>query len=106
MTARYEEKAPTRAELDAGAGLLLLEFGSNACGICQAAQPRIAEALRGHDELPHLKIQDGRGRLPGRSFGVTLWPTLILLRDGKEVARVVRPATVQAITAMLAAHIP
>ena len=30
----------------------------------------------------------------GRSFGIKLWPTLIFLRDGTEVARVVRPRSV------------
>ena len=43
------------------------------------------------DDVTHLKIEDGRGRPLGRSFGVKLWPTLVLLRDGQERARVVRP---------------
>ncbi len=41
--------------------------------------------------LRHVKIEDGPGRPLGRSFRVKLWPTLIVLRDGREVARVVRP---------------
>jgi thioredoxin 1 len=32
---------------------------------------------------------------------VKLWPTLIFLRDGKEVARVVRPRDAQAISEAL-----
>jgi thioredoxin 1 len=28
----------------------------------------------------------------GRSYRVKLWPTLVLLRDGQEVGRLVRPA--------------
>ena len=39
----------------------------------------------------HLKVEDGKGRPLGRSFGVTLWPTVIVLEDGHERARVVRP---------------
>jgi thioredoxin 1 len=39
----------------------------------------------------HIKIADGSGRPLGRSFRVRLWPTLIFLRDGKEIARLVRP---------------
>jgi thioredoxin 1 len=27
----------------------------------------------------------------GRAFRVKLWPTVVVLKDGKEVARVVRP---------------
>jgi thioredoxin 1 len=33
---------------------------------------------------------------------VTLWPTLIFLRDGAEIARVVRPTDASAISAALA----
>jgi thioredoxin 1 len=36
-------------------------------------------------------VEDGPGRALGRSFGVKLWPTLVFLRDGTEVARLVRP---------------
>jgi thioredoxin 1 len=35
----------------------------------------------------HVKVEDGSGRRLGRSFGVKLWPTLVFLRDGREVAR-------------------
>jgi thioredoxin 1 len=33
----------------------------------------------------------------GRSYRVKLWPTLVLLRDGQEVGRLVRPAAAQDI---------
>lgn len=82
------------------AGSTVLEFGANWCGICQAAQRGIGEALTGH-ALSHLKIEDGRGRPLGRSFGIKLWPTLVMLKDGREVARVVRPASVREINEAL-----
>ena len=88
----YRPEAPERSEVDATPGLLLLEFGANWCGHCQAAQPAIREALADHPDLDHRKIEDGPGRRLGRSFRVKLWPTLILLKDGQEVARVVRPS--------------
>jgi thioredoxin 1 len=49
-----------------------------------------------------MKFADGAGRRLGRSFLVKLWPTLIFLRDGKEIARLVRPAGVDAIRTALA----
>lgn len=91
MNTPYSSIEPSRAEVDAMAGSTVLEFGANWCGICQAAQPTIGEALAAHAPLRHLKIEDGRGRPLGRSFGIKLWPTLVMLRDGREVARVVRP---------------
>jgi thioredoxin 1 len=50
----------------------------------------------------HLKVADASRRRLGRSFGVKLWPTLVLLSDGKEVARLVRPVEVEEIRAALA----
>ena len=88
----YSSDEPTRAAVDALPGSTVLEFGANWCGICQAAQRSIGEALAAHGApLRHLKVEDGRGRPLGRSFGIKLWPTLVMLQDGREVARVVRP---------------
>lgn len=97
FTDQYAEKEPSREEVDASTGPLLLEFGSPGCGFCQAAQPLLEEAMAAHSAVRHLKIGDGRGRRLGRSFGVKLWPTLVFLRDGEEQARLVRPQEAAAI---------
>ncbi|MES2484008.1 MAG: thioredoxin family protein [Pseudomonadota bacterium] len=91
MTQPYLESQPSPEEVKALAGTTVLEFGTNWCGWCQGAQAHIADALQAHPSLRHIKAEDGPGRPLGRSFGIKLWPTLIFLRDGKEVARVVRP---------------
>jgi thioredoxin 1 len=97
----YAEQEPRRSEVDALQGPTLLEFGSPWCGYCRRAQPLIAEALVEHPAVRHLKIADASGKRLGRSFGVKLWPTLVFLRDGKEVERLVRPRDAQAINAAL-----
>lgn len=102
MNTTYAPVEPTRAEVDALQGPALLEFGAPWCPHCQAAQPRIAAALAGAPDMPHLKVEDGKGRRLGRSYQVKLWPTLIFLRDGTEVARLVRPPTSQDISTALA----
>ena len=88
---------PTRQDVDALAGATLLEFGTAWCGFCRAAQPLIAVSLERRGSVRHLKIEDGPGRPLGRSFGVKLWPTLVFLQDGHELARVVRPRDVDAV---------
>ena len=91
MNHEYAITEPLRSAIDQMRGPALLEFGSPGCGHCRAAQPLLATGLAGHPTLRHIKIEDGRGRPLGRSFGVKLWPTLVFLRDGHEVARLVRP---------------
>ena len=94
-----ETEAPARAEVDVLPGLTLLEFGTDWCGHCRAAQPALAAALSKHPQWRHFKVEDGPGRPLGRSYRVKFWPTLILLRDGQEVARVVRPTQAADISA-------
>jgi thioredoxin 1 len=48
--------------------------------------------LEQYPEVQHLEIEDGPGRLLGRSFRVKLWPTLVFLRDGRVVRQAVRPS--------------
>jgi thioredoxin 1 len=101
MKTVYLAEAPQRADIDAMAGATLLEFGTNWCGHCMAAQPPLQQAMAGHDAVNHYKVEDGPGRPLGRSYKVKLWPTLIFLRDGQEVARVVRPLKADEIVAGL-----
>jgi thioredoxin 1 len=102
MTTAYANAEPVRADIDALLGATLVEFGTPWCGHCRFAQPVISMALADHPDVRHIKIEDGSGRPLGRSFGVRLWPTLVFLRDGKEVARLVRPRDAKAIREALA----
>jgi thioredoxin 1 len=106
MNDAYAETEPRRAEVDALPGPTLLEFGTPWCGHCRLAQPLIAQALAAHPRVRHLKIADASGRRLGRSFRVKLWPTLVMLADGKEVARLVRPTDAGEIGKALAAIDP
>ncbi len=102
MNDTYAASEPPREEIDVLAGPALLEFGAPWCGFCKAAQRPLAIAMAAHPQLRHIKIEDGKGRRLGRSFGVKLWPTLVFLKDGREVARLVRPDDAGAIRQALA----
>lgn len=102
MTHEYADVEPTRAEVDAIEEPVVLEFGSPWCGYCSAAQPLLEAAFAEHPSVRHIKIADGRGRRLGRLFRVKLWPTLVFLRRGEEVARLVRPTEEAAIRKALA----
>ena len=102
MTDRYAAIEPVRTEIEALAGPTVLEFGSPWCGHCRAAQPLLEAALADHPRVHHIKIADGSGKPLGRSFRVKLWPTLVFLREGSEVARLVRPGAAEEIRRALA----
>ena len=92
----------TREQIEQLSGSVLLEFGAEWCGYCRAAQPLIQSALAEHRDVRHIKIEDGKGKRLGRQFGVKLWPSLIFLKDGKEIGRLVRPHDAEAIMQLLA----
>jgi len=103
MPSDYQNPGPTREEVDARRGPLVLEFGTAWCGHCQLAAPAVEQALAEKPGVAYVQVEDGPGRRLGRSFCVKLWPTLIILNDGVEVARVVRPTTTEEVRAALAA---
>jgi len=98
----FLDEVPTREAVDALRAAAVVEFGTPWCGHCRAALPHVQAAFAGYPQVQHLKVEDGLGKRLGRSFGVKLWPTLVFLRDGVEVARLVRPVETEAIADALA----
>ncbi|ETX10819.1 thioredoxin [Marinomonas ushuaiensis DSM 15871] len=97
----YSEEAPSLDDINGLSGIALLEFGAPWCGHCQAAREAVSEGIYEHSDLVHIKVFDGKGKRLGRQFGVKLWPTLILLRDGEEVERIVRFTSVDDVRQLL-----
>lgn len=87
----YREFDRSPASVAAMPGWVLLDFGTDWCGHCIGARSAVDAWRDARADVDHLRIEDGRGRPLGRAYQVKLWPTLILLRDGREVARVERP---------------
>ncbi|WP_160060972.1 thioredoxin family protein [Psychromonas sp. L1A2] len=89
----YEEEMVSFKQVSDLQGNVLLEFGAPWCAHCQAAHSVVKEVLNEYSKLSHIKIYDGKGKRLGRAFKVKLWPTLIILQNGDEIARIVRPLT-------------
>lgn len=90
MNRVFSEQEPSRAEVDTYEGATVLEFGAPWCPYCQAVQPLLEKVFAHHSQVRHIKIEDGKGKPLGRSYRVKLWPTLIFLKNGVEVERLVR----------------
>lgn len=88
----YHEQAPTKDDIDQTTGKVVLDFGANWCPYCQELSPTLESLLSGADDVKHIRVADGKGKLLGRSYRVKLWPTLVLLQDGELVAQLVRPS--------------
>jgi thioredoxin 1 len=84
---------PTRPQIDAMPGKVLVEIGASWCGHCQATRPDIDRWLQAFPDVQHVKIEDGKGRSLGRTFGVKLWPTLVFMHQGRIVQQLVRPTS-------------
>jgi thioredoxin 1 len=81
----------TRADVERVPGFVLLEFGASWCPHCQRLAPELERLLSDHPEVFHIRVEDGPGRPLGRSFGVKLWPNLVMLQDGHVIAQLARP---------------
>ncbi|MGB1239951.1 MAG: thioredoxin family protein [Pseudomonadales bacterium] len=98
----YSEAAPSIEEVTHLQGLAIIEFGAPWCPHCQVMQSVLEHELT-PKSLLHIKVYDGRGKRLGRHFKVKLWPTVILLENGTEIARVVRPTEQGAVQALFSA---
>lgn len=73
-------------DLLAAHDLVLLEFVTSGCGICASMEPVLGAVAR---SAPGVVATVNAGLVPdlAAEFGVRRVPTLVVLRDGEEVAR-------------------
>ena len=86
---------PEREAVDQMPRLVVLEFGASWCPHCQAATPLCKAELDRRPQVAHLKIEDGRGKVLGRTYRVKLWPNLVFLRDGQILTQLARPSDLE-----------
>ncbi|KAD7479518.1 hypothetical protein R6Q57_026638 [Mikania cordata] len=69
--------------------LMVIDFSASWCGPCKMLEPFIHSLSSKYQEIDFIKIDVDELQDVARQFGVQAMPTLVLLKQGKEVERVV-----------------
>lgn len=68
-------------------GLCLVDFWANWCGPCKTLAPVIEQYVGENKDITVLKVDVDEEEALARRFGIMSIPTLILFKDGSEVAK-------------------
>ena len=67
----YQSQAPDPAAVEAMAGLVLLDFGTDWCGHCIAARAPVHAWLGRHEGIDHLRVEDVLARARAMAGGLS-----------------------------------
>lgn len=83
-------------------GVVLVDFYADWCGPCRMLSP-ILEQIAGemHDKVKFVKVDTDQAENTAAHFRITSIPTLILLKDGQEIDRVVGLRDAQALRTLI-----
>ncbi len=68
-------------------GVVLVDFFATWCGPCKTQAPVLEELKEDRSDVKVVKIDVDQETEIAREYGVMSIPTLILFKDGKEVAK-------------------
>lgn len=70
-----------------GKGLVLVDFFATWCGPCRMLGPVLEDMANDRDSIDIVKVDIDESMNLARQFGIMSVPTLILFKDGKEIAK-------------------
>ena len=68
-------------------GLSLIDFYADWCGPCRMVMPIVEDIASEREDLLVVKVNVDDNQNLAREFGVFSIPTLVVMKDGKEIAR-------------------
>jgi thioredoxin-like negative regulator of GroEL len=85
-----------------GSGLVLVDVWAESCRPCVVLGPHMESIASGNPDLTVVKLDASKARRLCMSLQVRGLPTILLLHDGQEVARISEPnLTVEQVNAWL-----
>jgi len=93
-------------EVEAGKGLVLVDFFATWCGPCQRLSPVLEDIQGDFDgKIKFLKSDIDESRSLAKKFSVMSVPTMVVLKDGIPVDRMVGYMSPEDIKAKLETHL-
>ena len=85
-------------------GVVLVDFYADWCGPCKTLGPILDQLSQEVSNVKFIKVDVDASQTLAAKFSVTSIPTVVILKEGKEVNRFVGVQDEQSIKAMLHAH--
>jgi len=82
-------------------GLVVVDFFATWCGPCKVLSPLLHEVADEKSEAKFIEVDVDEAQNLAREYGVTSIPTVVFLKDGKEVDRFVGVRQKNDIIAMI-----
>ena len=79
----------TNFQNETATGVTLVDFYADWCGPCRMIAPIVEELSNEMEGVKIAKVDIEKAQGVTASFGVTSIPTILIIKDGKEVQRVV-----------------
>jgi thioredoxin len=84
-----KDAAEFKAKATDVAGVVLVDFHEDWCGWCQKLKPvlnKLSEEMKG--KVSFVAVNTGKCKDIKEKFAIQVWPTMVVLKDGKEVERI------------------
>ena len=90
---------------ETGSGTVLVDFFAEWCGPCKLLLPIFEELAPEYEgKIKFVKVNVDESPNSAQQFGVLSIPTLVVLKDGKEVDRMTGFQTADVLRSKLASH--